>query len=1219
MQLTQDQQKVVGTRNVDILVSAAAGSGKTAVLVQRILSRITDPEKPVDIDRMLIVTFTNAAAAEMRERIHVAILERLAQNPQDENLQRQSSLIHNAQITTIDSFCLFLLRNHFQEIGLDPGFRIADPGEIKLLEKEALAETMESFYAKITQEDQKGEEVQAYIEFCEAYAPDGKDRQIEQLVEQLYHCSMAHPWPDEWFAKCREELADASKDALWQSQWMQFLWEIARADLSEALETAGRALTICNEPDGPYMYGENVEQDRKLLSYGLDLLQKPQSRDSYEEIHRWVTQCQFSRLSAKKDDTVNADKKEAVKGLRQSYKDVIKKLTEELFAKPAEEILRREERAASLQRVLIELTEAYTKDLARRKEEKNLIDFADAEHMALRVLLQDGEPTQTALGYRDYFEEVMIDEYQDSNMVQEILLRAVSKESAGCHDRFMVGDMKQSIYKFRLARPEIFMEKYQAYQKDTDDHTLICLKKNFRSRPEVLESTNLLFEKMMRSEVGGIAYDSESALYPGAQFPDASDVSNIYQTELCLYQKDGARSADSRRAEARMIAQRIKQLVGSFPIVDTARQKQCKEGDPVPMRMASYRDIVILTRSEKNVADTIRSVLASEGIPVYVTSREGYFSAQEISMLMDFLRVLNNPYDDIAMCSTLRSVFFDMDNEEIATLVAGRGDRTMYECLKNAAAGQEPGAMAILNTIQKYRKLAMVCSMPQLVSQILQDYQYIEYVSAMPAGQQRKANVEMFVEKTVDFEKTSMHGLFHFIRYMEQLKKYQVDFGEAATLSEAADVVRIMTIHKSKGLEFPICFVACLDKKFNTEDQKKPVLMDADWGIASDAIDVDIRLRAKTLKKRLLAIRAKRELVGEELRVLYVAMTRAREKLILTGCVDEVAEKLPGYQQMAGGAAKAPVRMIAAANSMLDFALIAYAMEESGSFAMLREVTKADLVLTTAGEQISAGQRQDMLEALCHGAELPDEASEQMQEACKDLTQKFAFRYPYENLEGLYTKTSVSELKRAAMEDAGMHPAFETDDKEEAYIPAFMQEEKVQSGTQYGSAMHRFLELLDFAKYAAVSVTTGELESDLEAFGQAERILPEYADVISVPKIAAFLQSDAAERMMRAASEGKLRKEQPFVLSLPACRLNGQFPDEEQVLIQGIIDVYWEEEDGIVILDYKTDRVKTMEELYQRYAAQLDYYEEAVTRITGRPVKEKILYSFALQEVYGWK
>lgn len=1210
MQLTKDQQLVVTTRNKDILVSAAAGSGKTAVLVERILDKITDKQHPVDIDRMLIVTFTNAAAAEMRERIHREICNRLDQHQEDENLQRQASLIHNAQITTIDSFCLFLLRNHFYEIGLDPGFRIADPGEMKLLETKVLTEVLEEFY-------ETGDE--EFLQFCDAYSPDGKDGRMEELIMQLYHLSMSHPWPLEWLSLCGRECKLSLKEALWDMQWMKFWWQLLETALEGAMQKAGAALCLCEKPGGPYMYEDLIRAEKEAIHQGMTIVSNNLSEGNYLAFQEYIRDFSFGRLSSKKDESVSVELREQVKQLRQDYKDILGQLKTDYFTDSMETVLQKERLANEQNHMLILLTKRYLEVLAEKKREMNIVDFSDAEHMALQVLYENGKPTQTALSYRDYFDEVMIDEYQDSNLVQELLLSSIAKTRDGFHNRFMVGDMKQSIYKFRLARPEIFMEKYNHYKEEDDNTILISLKQNFRSRFEVLESINDVFRYVMKPGVGGIAYDADAALYLGAAYPSAgrymeedledAPEGSVYQTEILLLEKEKLKQIGYRKKEAQMIAQRIKKMVGRFPVSDG------KGG----VRPAAYKDMVILIRSEKGVAGIIRSKLLEEGIPVHVTSKEGYFSASEISVLMDFLRILDNPYDEIALCSCLKSVFFSFTDEMLSLVRIGSKAQHYFDCLKECAKQEnEFGEITskVLQTIADYRRLAVYLNVTELVNHILKEFHYVEYVSAMPAGQQRKANVEMFVEKTVDFEKTGMHGLFAFIQYMEQLKRYQVDFGEASTMSETADAVRIMTIHKSKGLEFPICFVACCDKGFHMGDMKQPVLMDADWGIASDYIDLSRRVKGKTFKKKVLAEKMKRDAIGEELRVLYVAMTRAKEKLILTGCDEQVQERLNQYRQMSDTKKDIPVYDLADCSSMLEFLYYAYVMDDKN--IRLSVLSLQDLENDTAlerGEQIDKRIR---LSQLFHGEA---ELTARQKSEVEYLKEKFDFQYPHQDLKGLYAKTSVSELKKAAMEEAQLHPAFETDNKTEPILPGFMKGEEKPGGTARGSAVHRMLELLDFVKYASIETKQWDvqLKKDLDSFVRQGRMMPEYAPLVPIEKIACFLRSSVAGRMMQAAGRGRLFKEQPFVLSLSANRVNPQFPEEETVLIQGIIDVYFEEEGQFVILDYKTDRVSSCVELKSRYETQLNFYEEAVRRITRQPVKEKILYSFALSEELKWK
>lgn len=1204
MKFTKQQEKVITTRNKNILVSAAAGSGKTSVLVERILSMITDKDNPVDIDRFLIVTFTNAAAAEMRGRIHARILQGLEENPSDENLQRQSALIHNAQITTIDSYCLFLLRNHFHEIGLDPAFRVGDPGEMKLIEKDVLEQTLESFYEEAEEE---------FLFFVDAYCPDGKDGAVEGLVEGLYKFSMSHPWPQQWLSECENKIDALDESNIIQTEWMQFGMSLAAEKTAAAIPLAKAARKICTETDGPHTYLDNIESDIEILEALAEKVKNCTDAASYEEVALKIQKPGWTTLSRKKDETVCEEKKEMVKNMRDRYKNLITEVATETFAEAnVKEIVEKEKEAGRLEKVLLRVTQKYIENLAEAKKEKNVLDFSDMEHFALNILVKDGKPTKTAEVYRDYYKAVMIDEYQDSNMVQELILDAVAKKESGEKNRFMVGDMKQSIYRFRMARPEIFMEKYKTYTDEGQDDCLICLKQNFRSRKEVLDTTNDIFGQIMIPQVGGVVYDDEAALYLGADYAEAEGC----ETELCLAVAEGAKSEERREIEAYMIADKIRHLMAEYKV----------EGRPL-----QYRDIVILLRSGSGVDEKLKEILISEGIPAYVTLKSGYFSALEISQIMDLLRVMNNPYTDVPFCSVATSMFFGMTNEELARITAAtERELSLYERFMSVADGsseQLPEEITekvkeMLTVLKELREEAVVCSMTELVDYILRRFHYMEYVSALPAGQQRKANVEMFVQKTVDFEQTSYHGLFRFLRYMEQLKQYEVDFGEASTLTETADVVRIMTIHKSKGLEFPVCFVAGLDKKYNLKDTTDTILLDADWGVVANRVKPASRTTGQTMRKKAFMRKMKRDSIGEELRVLYVAMTRAKEKLILTGSLgsDPDFEKLRAEMDaICGGAQKTlSADYVERCQSALEHIAGAYVRKpECLKYTPVCEEEIERKQIKTLSGKIIREERVRMLSDM-----ETEELNQEEIDGIKALEEKFTYRYPQEILSSLYTKTSVSELKHAAIEEQEIPVMFETEDKEKEYLPAFMRgEEVVNAGATRGSAVHRVLELLDFSKYVKMDKVqmSAYLKEDMERMVAEGRMSEEYKNLIFGGKIVEFLSSNLAERMALAQEKNCLFKEQPFIMAVSASLLKEEYPETEKVLIQGIVDVYFEEEDGLVIVDYKTDRVNSSEQLKERYKTQLDYYEEAIERLTGKKVKEKILYSFALAETVSWK
>ena len=1208
---TPEQQRVIDLHGCNILVSAAAGSGKTAVLVERIIQMVCDEAHPVDIDRLLIVTFTNAAAAEMRERIAAGITARLAQNPESEHIQRQATLLHNAQITTIDSFCLFLLRNHFNEIGLDPAFRIADEGEVKLMEQEVLGELLEDAYAD-------GSEAFRYC--VEYFCPGGREGVLERHILNLSQYASSFPWPEEWLLKRKEDYQAATAEELEKTVWAEYLIRHLGRMIQGCMEKLHRVQALCHEPDGPYMFGELVDGE-------LEQLEGLTHCETLAEYGAKLPAVSFGRLSTKKDESVNSGKRELAKSIRAEVKDSIEGLGEKYFSTPLE--LAASQGAACREPVctLIDLVLDFDRRLGEKKKERKVIDFSDMEHFALDILLdREGEeirPSRVALEYRQHFAEILIDEYQDSNLVQEYLLGAVSGEADGHYNRFMVGDVKQSIYKFRLARPELFLEKYQAYTVETGDCQRIDLSKNFRSRVEVVDAVNQVFSRIMSEHAGGIEYDERAALYPGASYPENDGC----VSELLLAEKPGKDSElGAKQMEARVIAAKIKELLTGLRVTD----KESGE-----LRPARYSDMVILLRSNSGWDEEFKEVLEEEGIPVYITSKTGYFAATEVQELLQFLRVLDNPTQDIPLFGVMKSVFGGFSEEEIALIRSRRKGCSLYEALKEFTEESEKAA-AFLDMLSAYRSCTVYLPIRDLLTKIVTDFDYLNYVTALPAGSKRRANVEMLFTKASDFEKTSYFGLFHFVRYMEQLEKYDVDYGEAELLDENADVVRIMSIHKSKGLEFPITFVAGLSKRFNMQDVNQSLIVDMDMGLGTDYVDPERRLKNRTLRRLALAVKLKEDSLAEELRVLYVALTRAREKLILTATLDNAAEKWEVYRET--GTDHLTYLDFMEAGSFLDM-LLPVLGRTGIQVNLFRE---EELQAEDFREQLELYDRRERLAQLEpydrreHSGQADNRSGECLSDpaALEMLRERLNAPYQFSGLAGLYTKTTVSELKIAAMADRD-EEAFHTFEEKELqpYIPAFRRGEEKVSGTVRGNAYHRVMELLDFERLMMAGIEGGlpqdfdtysnsvsgqKLQAALEEFLEdlviRKRLSREYRDAVRDQRIIRFLQSPLAYRMWQADKEGKLYREQPFVLGIDAGRLSADLPDTETVLIQGIIDVFFVEEDGLVLLDYKTDSVDSMEELWNRYETQLDYYQEALQKLMGMPVKERILYSFHLEE-----
>ena len=1271
MKFTPEQQRVIELHNSNILVSAAAGSGKTAVLVERIIRMICDGEHPADIDRLLIVTFTNAAAAEMRERIAAGITARLEADPGNEHIQKQSALLHNAQITTIDSFSLFLIRNHFNEIGLDPDFRVADEGEIKLLQQEVLAQLLEDAYAGQFVPEAP-EQFHACVEY---FCPGGRESVLEQHILNLSRYAGSFPWPEEWLEERKNDYAAGDMEALVHSDYGQYLTERVNRTVEGCLEKLREVKRLCELPDGPYMYGELTEAE-------IEQLERLTSCKDLEEQAAKVPAVTFARLPSKKDDSVDPAKRELAKAIRNSVKDTLSDLSESYFKTPLELAVEQGKACREPLRMLLDLVLEFDRRLLAAKQERHLIDFSGMEHYALQILLKREKveetggtgtdhaetkyrivPSDVAMEYRQYFQEILIDEYQDSNLVQEYLLSAISGEEEGRYNRFMVGDVKQSIYKFRLARPELFLEKYDTYQ-ETGDLCRIDLAKNFRSRIQVVDAVNGVFSRIMSREIGGIAYDDKAALYPGAVYPAQEDPA--YGSELLLIRKPekgereesgiGEQHAEGagvlvdydnvRQLEALAIAARIKQLKGSLKVMEKST------GELRPVR---YSDMVILLRTTSGWDEEFKKILEQQGIPVYITSKTGYFGALEVQELLQFLRVLDNPRQDIPLFGVMQSVFGGFTQEEIAQIRSGgeghsRKRMTLYEALKEVAqsgrtveegeeisAGESAGEEAelsqkadtFLQRIGHYRDLTPFTSIRDLLQRILDDYDYLNYVTALPAGSKRRANVEMLLTKASAFEKTSYFGLFHFIRYMEQLEKYDVDYGEADTLDENADVVRIMSIHKSKGLEFPVVFVSGLSKRFNMQDANQSLIVDMDLGVAVDYVDSVRRIKNKTLRRAVLSAKMKEDNLAEELRVLYVALTRAREKLILTAVLDKADEKWELAQMT--GQERLTYLDFCEAGSYMDFLLPI--LPKTG--IAVKTLRTEDLAAEELGEQLRMGDRREQLRLIACGETPLTGDPEENERKLMYLRERFAYQYPHPGLQKLYTKTTVSELKIAAMAEKD-EAAFHTFEEKEVvpYIPGFRREQEKVSGAVRGNAFHRTMELLDFTYlFTESGLFTGcpnnyeeyrrgldknRLQNRLEEFLQREtislRLTEEYAKAVSLPKILNFLEQELAYRMWRAQEQGLLYREQPFVLGIDAKRLDPDLPEGEKVLIQGIIDVFFIEDGEIVLLDYKTDVIDSLEALWNRYNVQIQYYEEALTKLMQMPVKERILYSFYLEK-----
>ena len=954
---------------------------------------------------------------------------------------------------------------------------------------------------------------------------------------------------------------------------------------------------------------------------------------------------------------------------------MVKKLCKQYFFCSPEMMIEQLERTEPMLEEVVRLTKQFADEFAAAKRRKNLVDFHDVEHFALQILVDEEteKAKKTAEEFRDTFEEIMIDEYQDSNEVQETLLRSISREERGENNIFMVGDVKQSIYRFRLARPELFMKKYDSYSLEESTTQRIDLHKNFRSREEVLTCTNDIFYKIMARSLGNVEYDAEAALYPGASYPVSADfIPEILLADSNDELLEDTELTDKKTLEAKIVAEEIKHLMKTQQVTDKAAGT---------LRAAHYSDIVILLRSLSGWADSLVEVLNGNGIPAHTVSSTGYFSTVEVQTVLSMLRLLDNPRQDIPMAAVLRSPMAGLTDEELAVLRLEDGSVPFHEAVLELAEGlyEEDGQKEIsdseadrkqgrnadektenhieitahrklLKFYKKYKQLRqLVPDTPihELIEIILRETGYGHSVAAMPAGNRRTANLNMLLEKAAAYEKTSYKGLFHFVRYIDELQKYDVDFGEADMVGENEDVVRIMSIHKSKGLEFPIVIVSGMGKNFNKQDTRSKMVLHPELGIGLDYMDGKKRIKSPTIAKKAIAKQIDLENLGEELRVLYVALTRAKEKLILTGTLKDAPEKLEFFRQQANlsKAADRPLSYLTreGASGYLDWILPA--VLSYGDKYPVRIVEAAELVLDEVENQLE--QNEDLTERI-------EEIEAADTQLVGQLKQRFSQRYPYQTDILRKNKYSVSELKHRAMREK-----FEAEQEET--IPAFLEEpvtptiplfiqreesveqETANRGALRGTAVHRVMECYDFASEKSV-------HEQMEAMEKEEKITADMRALVREQTVADFVSSETGKRMALAQRVGALYREKPFVMGFTEEELerygfgagaqmieneaqteNAQqeimsenvsqenhMHEEDLTLIQGIIDVFWIEDDGITVLDYKTDRVDTAQELIDRYATQLKLYADALERVFATrklKVKEILIYSFRLEKL----
>ena len=1171
------------------------GSGKTAVLVERIINKIVNEK--IDIDKLLVVTFTNAAASEMRARIMDAIYKYLEEKPEDEHMQKQTILMGKSNICTIHSFCLDVIKNNFYEISISPNFRIGDQTEIELLKQEVLEDMFEEKYI---------EENKEFLDLINTYTNYRGDEPLKEIILKIHRFIQASPFPEEWLEKKIEEfnLKQNLETDFSNTAWGKILINVFEDDLYSCiieLKSIKKDLDKFIE----------LEKFSKTISSDIEKLEELKSNtDSWDKLYELSNSLKWDTWP--RDSKIVIEQKEIAKEKRDNVKKKFSKIRDKILIcdsrRANEDISSMYNIMYAIKNIIIEFIQKYQE----AKKEKNIVDFSDIEHFALKILLEKKEdkyiPTKTAEKYMEKFEEIAIDEYQDSNLVQEYILNAVSRGN----NTFMVGDVKQSIYKFRQARPELFINKYEAYklkeQKNENDSLKIQLFKNFRSRKNVLDITNFVFENIMSKQLGDINYDEKEYLNLGANFEEPQEECNFAgKTELAIIdlkeaedeQKEENENIEDIVIEAKLVADKIQELINSkYKVYDKK----------IGYRDISYKDIVILLRATSNLAPIYERELNNLNIPVFSDVGTQYLETVEIQTIMSVLKIIDNPMQDIPLVSVLRSPIgkFD-DNDLIQIKLQGSHKKYDYfyenllEASKNEKLSINKKIRDFLEQLEKWRKQREYLALDELIWQIYLDTGYYNYVSLMPNGVLRQANLNILFEKAKEYEKSTFKSLFNFINFIDKLKTNNGDMDSAKLIGENEDVVRIMSIHKSKGLEFPVVFLCSTAKKFNMQDLNDNILLHQDIGIGPKYIDYERRIEYNTLAKIAIAEKIKTETISEEMRILYVALTRAKEKLIITGLSKDIEKEQKKKKDLLETYNEKNINPNILKNykSYLDWIELVYLnnINEMKDIIDLKIYTKDELLQKWNKEENESIEETDEIKGL--------------EEISENKKLKEILDWKYKNIEAstIQAKTSVSKIKE--IENKNLEFIFE--DKIEYNVqnmkkPKFLQNSVNITNAQIGTLMHLCIQKLDEKQ----DYTYEKIENLIEKMIQNEIITKQEAEKININKLLSYTKSDLYKNLKKAK---EIHKEQPFYMNIPANEIY-DVNIEEKILVQGVVDLYYiDENDNIILVDYKTDYVKKDEkELIEKYQKQLSIYKQAIEEALQKEVYKTYIYSIYLDK-----
>ncbi|WP_114108748.1 helicase-exonuclease AddAB subunit AddA [Clostridioides difficile] len=1265
---TKEQLEVIESRECNLLVAAAAGSGKTAVLVERIIQMITSRENPIDIDKLLVVTFTNAAASEMRERIGDAIGKALDENPENKHLQNQLVLLNKSSITTIHSFCLDVIKSNFHRINLDPNFRIGDQTECAILKQEAIEEVFEDLYE---------ERDEGFLNLVESYAERGGDKEVQDIILGIYSFAMASPEPKKWLIDSAERFNIDENFDFSQSIWARAILDTVKIEINGLCLNMERALKEVESIEELETFAEKLSVEYKKIA---DISQA--CNKSWDEAYKKMASMSFEnyvkgvKRISKDAPSYIKESKEKAKTIRDKTKKSLESIVSATFNKDNDSIREEIKYLYNIVKPISNVVLRFEEEYSNKKREKGIIDFNDIEHFALNILTDVDEkgniiPSDIAVGYRNKFYEIFIDEYQDSNLVQEVLLKAVANTETP--NRFMVGDVKQSIYRFRQAKPELFLQKYNNYNdKKGSSHRKIMLYKNFRSREEVVDAVNYIFENIMNENIGEIEYTEKERLNLGANFNVDTDEKSIIggATEIHLIQKDNKldddiindkddrinnkeneieeeEKLDNIQLEARMVGNIIKDLM---KVNEDGKIQKVYDKGIDGYRPVEFRDIVILLRATSAWAPVFADELMNMDIPTYADVGVGYFDTIEIKTILSLLQIIDNPMQDIPLISVLKSPIFGFTPEDLIDIRVQSKDKIFYEVLKSTAEYDGftdsqnenesefiPSEECInkskdfLIKLKEFKEKSMYMSTDEFIWYLYTRTGYYAYVGALPGGSQRQANLKVLFERAKQFEETSLKGIFNFVNFIEKLKKSSSDMGSAKTLGENANVVRIMSIHKSKGLEFPVVICSAMGKNFNTQDFKKSILYHHNLGYGPQFVDYERRISFPSIAKEALKSKINIENLSEEMRVLYVAFTRAKEKLIITGSTRNIQDSIKRWSNGVESLDTISQYEILKGKNFLDW--IMPCVLKHRDLSNLLEEVGLDAVFSVEHNSKWYGKLWNKNDILVE--KKSDEEKESIEEILEkidvdspdsnyynEIEEKLNYIYPYEFSTRKPATISVTEIKKIQnnYEEELINTIFEQ--KVILKKPLFIQNEEERekiSGTERGTIVHLVMEVLDLKNVSSVN----DIKSQIRGFVSKGIITEKQASIVNPYKIYKFFASNIGKRMLNAeiinrekSIYAQVNMKDIYIYEKLINNDDKKLYDNESVMLRGIVDAYFEEDNQIVLVDYKTDFVneENINQIIEKYKKQLDLYADIIETLTGKSVKEKCIYLFGVDE-----